>query len=119
MTRVRVAGLKRTKNDIVVEQIKDVLKATSLSELIFRSLDSAKQLERLNIFRRVSVKLDTDKRAKVKRTKGVEPSPEVGVSRVTVTGKDSIEVLFLVEERGWLSSSVGASAGTQSGDAVS
>ena len=31
--RVKVEGLKRTKNDIVVEQIKHVLKATSLVEV--------------------------------------------------------------------------------------
>ena len=37
--RVRVEGLQRTKNDIVVEQIKDVLKATSLGEVRKRIVD--------------------------------------------------------------------------------
>ena len=31
--RVRVEGLRRTKNDIVVEQIKEVLKAETLNEV--------------------------------------------------------------------------------------
>ena len=32
--RVRVVGLNRTKNDIVVEQVKGVLKATTLYEVV-------------------------------------------------------------------------------------
>ena len=123
MSRVRVAGLKRTKNDIVVEQIKDVLKATSLRELIFKSLDSMQQLERLNIFHHVSLFLDTDKSAKVKGAKskakgrGVKSKQEVDSSGIR--NEDSIEVTFVVEERGLTSYGIAANAGTQSGDAVS
>ena len=128
MSRVRVAGLKRTKNDIVVEQIKDILKVTSLRELFFRSIESMKQLERLNIFNNVSIFFDTDKSAKLKAKKegvepkaevvegGVESRQEVDLSRIS---NDSIEVTFFVEERGLTSFGVAANAGTQSGDAVS
>ena len=111
MSRVRVAGLKRTKNDIVVEQIKDVLKATSLKELIYKSLDSVRQLDQLNIFRNISIRLDTDK-----KRKGAEPTQEVDLSKVKED--DSIEVTFVVQELGWFSSTIAANAGTQSGDAV-
>ena len=125
VSRVRVAGLKRTKNDIVVEQIKDVLKATSLRELIFKSIDSMNELQRLNIFKNVSIFLDTDKSAKAKGaepkaevlTEGVESKREVGLSRVG--NEDSVEVTFFVEERGLTSYGIAANAGTQSGDAVS
>lgn len=125
VSRVRVAGLKRTKSDIVVEQIKDVLKVTSLRELIFNSIDSMKQLERLNIFNNVSLFLDTDKSAKAK---GAEPKVKVGTERVEpkqeldlscIRNEDSVEVTFFVEERGLTSYGIAANAGTQSGDAVS
>lgn len=33
VSRVKVIGLKRTKNDIVVEQVKGVLKASTLNEV--------------------------------------------------------------------------------------
>ena len=129
MSRVRVAGLKRTKNDIVVEQIKDILKVTSLRELFFRSIESMKQLERLNIFNNVSIFFDTDKSAKLKAKKeGVEPKAEVveggvesrqEVDLSRISSDDSVEVTFFVEERGLTSFGVAANAGTQSGDAVS
>ena len=125
MSRVRVAGLNRTKNDIVVEQIRDVLKATSLRDLLVRSLNSMRQLEQLNIFRHVSIRLDTDKSAKVKWAeskeevgpKGEESKQEVDLSHIK--DEDSIEVMFVVKEHGWISSTIAANAGTQSGDAVS
>ena len=120
-----MAGLKRTKNDIVVEQIKDVLQATSLRELLFKSIDSMNQLERLNIFNNVSIFLDVDKSAKAK---GAEPKAEVGTEGVEskwemdlsrIRNEDSVEVTFFVEERGLTSYGIAANAGTQSGDAVS
>ena len=121
MSRVRVAGLRRTKNDIVVEQIKDVLKATSLRELLLKSLDSMQQLERLNIFHHVSLFLDTNKSAKVKgegsKARRMESKQEVDLS--CIRNEDSIEVTFVVEEKGLTSYGIAANAGTQSGDAVS
>lgn len=121
MSRVRVAGLARTKNDIVVEQIKDVLKATSLKELLLRSFDSVNKLEQLKIFRHISIRLDTNKDARASTrgsaTKGEEPRQEVDPSRIKEN--DSIEVTFVVKELGWFSSTIAANAGTQSGDAVS
>ena len=126
MSRVRVAGLKRTKNDIVVEQIKDVLKVTSLRELFFKSIDSMKQLQRLNVFNNVSIYFDTDKSAKDRKgvepreevvAGGVESRQEVGLSRVKA--EESVEVTFFVEEKGLTSFGIAANAGTQSGDAVS
>ena len=94
-----MAGLKRTKNDIVTEQIKHVLGSHSLKDLFIQSLESMQRLQELNIFKHISLKIDTDKRA----------------SQVD----QSLEVTFIVEEYGWLKSTVSAHAGTQSGDAVS
>jgi hypothetical protein len=119
---VRVAGLKRTKNDIVVEQIKDVLEATSLHELYVKSLESMTQLKRLNIFKDVYIYLDRDKRGAKGNKKGVEPKAEVrtkGVWSKHVRSEDSVEVIFFVEEKGLTNFGIEANAGTQSGDAVS
>ena len=121
MSRVKVAGLKRTNNDIVVEQVKDVLKTESLRELLFTCLESARRLEQLNIFRRVSLLLDTDKTSRPKGAEsrgegGAESGQEVDLSNVR--DGDSIEVTFVVKELGWFSSTIAANAGTQSGDAV-
>lgn len=97
VSRVQVAGLKRTKNDIVVEQIKDVLQATSLKDLFIKALSSMERLQDMKVFKTVSMKIDTDKRE----------------------NKEGVEVTFLVQELGWLKSTLAAHAGTQSGDAVS
>lgn len=111
---MRVAGLRRTKNDIVVEQIKDVLKAESFKDLLMRSLDSMQQLERLKVFRHISLRLDTIKGSR--KRKGAELGAEVDLA---AAGDESIEVTFVVKELGSLSSTIAANAGTQSGDAVS
>ncbi len=99
VSRVQVAGLIRTKNDVVVEQVKDVLQASSLKELFVKALTSMEQLQDMKVFRNVSLKIDTDKR------EGLE--------------REGVEVTFLVQELGWLKAMLGAHAGTQSGDAVS
>ena len=112
-----MAGLKRTENDIVVEQVKDVLKATSLQELYFKSLESMSQLKQLNIFKDVYVFLDTDKKRGKVNKKGVESRPDVHSSRIR--SEDSVEVIFFVQEKGLTNFGVAANAGTQSGDAVS
>ena len=128
VSRVSVAGLKRTENDIVVEQVKDVLKATSLQELYFKSLESMSQLKQLNIFKDVYVFLDTDKKRGKVNKKGVESKPEVGTKGVEsrsdlhssrIRSEDSVEVIFFVQEKGLTNFGVAANAGTQSGDAVS
>ena len=56
-----MAGLRRTKNDIVVEQIKDVLQADSLKDLFIRALTSMERLQEMRVFKNVSMKIDTDK----------------------------------------------------------
>ncbi len=97
--RVHVVGLQRTKNDIVVEQVKEVLKADTLQDVLRRSLQSMKRLEQLGVFRHIGLRLDT---AKDKSGKA-----------------EGLEVTFVVTELGSVASSLSASAGTQSGDAVS
>ena len=94
-----MAGLYHTKDDIAAEQVKDVLGAKTLQEVLMRSLESVQRLKELNVFKNVSVKLDTVKGSQG-RAKG-------------------LEVTFYVRESGRLASTVAANAGTQSGDAVS
>ncbi len=99
MKRVHVEGLQRTKTDIVVEQVKGVLRADSLQQVLYRSVLSAQRLEQLGVFRHVSIKLDTVKDGRGKA--------------------EGLEVTFVVKELGKVTSSLAANAGTQSGDAVS
>ena len=98
VSRIHVAGLQRTKNDIVVEQVKDILHATSLQDLLMRSLEALQKLQELNTFKHVDIQLDTVKGEGGRR--------------------EGVEVMFVVEEYGWLASTIAANAGTQSGDAV-
>ena len=98
MSKVYVSGLVRTKNDIVVEQVKPVLKASTLKEMLVESLESMQKLRQMDVFKNISLKLDAVRR-------------EGGGGGVVVT--------FHVKERGRISSTVAANAGTQSGDAVS
>lgn len=99
MKRVYVEGLNRTKTDIVVEQVKEVLRADTLQDLLHVSLESVQRLEQLGIFKHVSLKLDTAKDSGGKA--------------------EGLEVTFIVKELGRVASSLAANAGTQSGDAVS
>ena len=113
-----MVGLKRTKNDIVTEQVKEVLTSTNLLEvscknsgwgnywvwlvstqLFANSLESVDKLKSLNAFKEVNLELDACRDA----------SGEL----------DGAEVTFNVKENGLLASSISANAGTQSGDAVS
>ena len=98
VSRIHVAGLQRTKNDIVVEQVKDILHATSLQDLLMRSLEALQKLQELNTFKHVGIQLDTVKSEGGRR--------------------EGVEVMFVVQEYGWLTSTIAANAGTQSGDAV-
>ena len=95
VNRVQVSGLNRTKNDIVVAQVRDILGATSLQNLLVESLQAVERLKQLKVFKFVSVVFDTDQDSK------------------------GVQVVFYVKERSVFSLTVGATAGTQSGDAVS
>lgn len=68
--------------------------------MVLLSLESLERLQSLNIFKKVQLQFDTTKNNKMEETGG-------------------LEVAFVVEEFNRLSSSLSASAGTQSGDAVS
>ena len=92
-------GLQRTKNDIVVEQVKKVLEADTIQKMFLFSLESMQRLEYLGVFKYINIKIDTakDERGEV----------------------EGMEVTFRVKELGKVTSSLAANAGTQSGDAVS
>ncbi len=114
--RVKILGLKRTKSDIVTEQIKDIFTAKNLLELFVKLNEASTKLNELNIFKSVNILLDTDKRVS-------DGSGGGGVRetdrRVRVADDDRVEVTFLVEESSWCKTAFGAEAGTQSGGAVS
>ena len=113
VNRVHVQGLKRTKSDIVVEHVKDVLSARNLLELFRKSEEASERLEALNIFKRVTIELDAKKRSKERGGK-----QEKG-GMVKGEGERGLEVTFRVKESGRIKSTIGAEAGTQSGGAVS
>ncbi|CAI8027878.1 Sorting and assembly machinery component 50 homolog [Geodia barretti] len=101
VSQVKISGLVRTKNDIVVEQIKDVLKANRLQDVLLESVVSMEKLNSLNVFKSINIRLDA--------TNGEE---EEG-------GGDSekgVIVTFQVREKKRVKSSLGANVGTQSGD---
>ncbi|XP_019849234.1 PREDICTED: sorting and assembly machinery component 50 homolog [Amphimedon queenslandica] len=95
--KVQVLGLNRTKNDIVTEQVKDVLKSENLLELVANSLESVDRLKSLNAFKEVNL--------------------EFGACRNKMGKIDGTAVTFRVKENGLIASSISANAGTQSGDA--
>lgn len=102
MSKVNISGLLRTKNDIIIEQVKPVLKASTLKDVLVHSLESMERLRELDIFKTVRIRLDATPRGE----------------RGGVAGR-GVVVTFLVSEYGRASSTLAANAGTQSGDAVS
>lgn len=97
VSRVRVEGLRRTKTDIVVEQIKDVFDVRNLVELATKAEAAADKLREMDLFKFVDVILDTAK-------------PREG-GRGTEGG---VEVTFVVKEGGRFKGSFGGHGGTQS-----
>ena len=59
--RIHIDGLGRTKDEIAIEQVKDVFQASTFKELIERSGEAKLKLERLGIFTGVGVLIDTSK----------------------------------------------------------
>ena len=72
----------------------------TILQALFFALESKAKLEALNVFKSISLQLDTAKD---------KDNVEVG----------GMQVDFIVEEYGRIASSLSASAGTQTGDAVS
>ncbi|XP_071957142.1 sorting and assembly machinery component 50 homolog B-like [Antedon mediterranea] len=59
--RVHIEGLKRTKNDLVVPQVQDLLKSKDFKDIIQKSAEAKLRLEALGIFTSVGVLIDTAK----------------------------------------------------------
>ncbi len=109
-------GLVRTKSDIVAEQIKDILEAKTLSEMFIKANEGTEKLKALNIFKHISMVLDTDKKGAGNLSNGIQGD---GGGEGEDGQVDKMQVTFLVKESGWFKSTLGAEAGTQSGGAVS
>ncbi len=63
--RIHIDGLARTKDDIVIEQVKDLFKAGTFKEVIEKSSNAKLRLEKLGIFTGVGVFIDTSKGKKI------------------------------------------------------
>lgn len=57
--RIHIDGLGRTKNDIVASQLKDVFQAANFEELVHRAEAARQRMERLGLFKKASVFIDT------------------------------------------------------------
>ncbi|PIK49385.1 putative sorting and assembly machinery component 50-like A-like [Apostichopus japonicus] len=95
---IKVQGLDKTKNDFVVHQCKDLLKAATFKDVILSCQEVKQKLEQANIFKTVSVLIDTSK------------GP--GVS------KDGLDVIFKVKEGRRYSASAHTAIGNNEGSLV-
>ncbi|XP_041366176.1 sorting and assembly machinery component 50 homolog [Gigantopelta aegis] len=59
--RVVVDGVSRTKNDIIVSQVQELLAAKSFSEMVFRSNEVKLHFEQLGLFKNIHILIDTYK----------------------------------------------------------
>ncbi|XP_078581194.1 sorting and assembly machinery component 50 homolog [Branchiostoma floridae x Branchiostoma japonicum] len=96
--RVHVDGLGRTKDDIIVREVKDVLNSTSFEDVILRSHHAKMRLERLGIFKNVGIFIDT--------SKGPEADP------------NGLEVTFEVKELRPLTGTANTMVGNNEGSMV-
>eukprot|EP00058_Branchiostoma_floridae_P005447 XP_002590935.1 hypothetical protein BRAFLDRAFT_285241 [Branchiostoma floridae] len=96
--RVHVDGLGRTKDDIIVREVKDVLNSTSFEDVILRSHHAKTRLERLGIFKNVGIFIDT--------SKGPEADP------------NGLEVTFEVKELRPLTGTANTMVGNNEGSMV-
>lgn len=58
---IKVQGLDKTKNDFVVHQCKDLFNAATFKDVILSCQEVKQKLEQANIFKTVSVLIDTSK----------------------------------------------------------
>ncbi|XP_064600502.1 sorting and assembly machinery component 50 homolog [Liolophura sinensis] len=97
--RVIIDGLGRTKDDLIVKQVKDIFQADNFQEMIRRTHEVKLRLERLGIFKHVAIFVDTSKGPDAKPN-GYEVIFEVqelrrvagGIS--TLIGHNDASVLF-------------------------
>ena len=65
-------GLKKTKTDIVIEQVKDVLDVDNFADLAIKTSQARERLKDLDVFKFVDVILDTVKHAEGVRGRKLE-----------------------------------------------
>jgi len=95
---VNLDGLKRTKDDYVTSTIESIFKVTNFEELVYKTTEVQRQLERLGCFRRVGILIDTNK------APGASP--------------DSYEITFMATELGRFVGSVNTIVGANDGSLV-
>ncbi|KAL3841678.1 hypothetical protein ACJMK2_019790 [Sinanodonta woodiana] len=92
--KVVIDGLAKTKDDLVVQLIQPVFGAHNFEELIFTSLEVKSTLDRLGIFKRVQMTIDTSDES---------------------FGNDGYKILYEVEEKRTFSGSVNTLIGNNEG----
>ncbi|XP_076057434.1 sorting and assembly machinery component 50 homolog A isoform X2 [Oratosquilla oratoria] len=93
--RVHVDGLDRTKDDIVIQSVRDVFSAVDFQSVILKIHEARVRLEKLGCFKNVGVFIDTYE----------------GADAV----QDSLEVTFEVRETNLLGAKVNTSVGNNEG----
>lgn len=101
---MRIRGLKKTKGDIVAEQIKNLFAVRKFDDLIQGVMEAKENLRQLDIFKSIDVTLDTSGSSGGKAMRSKE---------------EKVDVIFRVQEKGQFHVELGMETGTQAGGAVS
>ncbi|XP_074659888.1 sorting and assembly machinery component 50 homolog B-like isoform X2 [Tubulanus polymorphus] len=100
--RVYVEGLQRTKDDLVAREVKGVFSASSFSEVVEKANEARYKLEKLGIFKNISLTIDTSKGSDA-REDGYDVIFEVNESRRitgginTLIGNNDASLLFALK----------------------
>jgi outer membrane protein insertion porin family len=96
--RIHVEGLGRTKDDLIVETVKDLFSVKDFQAVVLKANEIRTQLEKLGCFRSVSVLIDTSKQP------NASPS--------------GLEITYTVEELNRLSGGINTQIGNNEGSVV-
>ncbi|XP_064635465.1 sorting and assembly machinery component 50 homolog isoform X2 [Lineus longissimus] len=89
VVNVHIDGLGRTKDDLVMHEVRDVFKASSFKEMVKMAHDAKLRLERLGIFKNVGIFIDTSKGANARKD-GYDITFEVNEMRRVVGGVNTL-----------------------------
>ena len=114
MGSVQIAGAKRTKRDIMAEQVKGILYAKNLFQLLEDINKAMSNMKKLNVFESIQVVLDAD-RSSCRKQGGQGQEGGVGAT----TGEEKLVIFFKVKEKKMARVELGVETGVQSGGTVS
>ncbi|XP_035233426.1 sorting and assembly machinery component 50 homolog isoform X2 [Stegodyphus dumicola] len=93
--KIHFDGIKRTKDDVFLQVIGDLLKAQNVQEVVLRAHGVRQQLETLQAFKSIDIILDT--------SKGPDATP------------DGLEVIFNIREKSRIDGNINVLAGNNEG----